>query len=84
MKVIILIVKRRADEQARDIIRTESFFSQLSEIRKAAAQNRGRDALLRESVRRDYDQLLRKLDQYQSDERKLRATMTLKVCIQNT
>ncbi|CAL7941900.1 unnamed protein product [Xylocopa violacea] len=63
-----------AIDLAQEVERTQSAELHLAENRKYNAQKRGEDAALREKVRRDYQTLMKNLDQLASEERKLKAS----------
>ncbi|XP_012259559.2 serine-rich adhesin for platelets-like [Athalia rosae] len=63
-----------AEEEARAVRDSEIADRQLAENRKRNAQRRGKDAILRERVRRDYQNLMQNLDHLSREERKLRAS----------
>ncbi|XP_066597318.1 uncharacterized protein [Prorops nasuta] len=52
----------------------ENIESRLRKQRDICAQRRGKDAILRERVRKDYNELLQNLDRLANDERKLKAS----------
>ncbi|KZC07288.1 hypothetical protein WN55_07699 [Dufourea novaeangliae] len=62
-----------AIDLAQEIAKSEAIESHLTESRKATAQKRGEDAVLREKVRRDYQTLVENLHYFASEERKLKA-----------
>lgn len=61
-------------EAAQAMKDTESIKTHIIKNRKLAAERRGEDAILREKVRRDYQELLENLDHLAQEERKLRAS----------
>ncbi|KAI4497970.1 hypothetical protein M0802_006794 [Mischocyttarus mexicanus] len=63
-----------AIDAARELERTESIESHVTETHKLASQKRGNDAILREKVRSDYQTLMKSLDHLSSEERKLKAS----------
>ncbi|KAL2749899.1 uncharacterized protein V1477_001970 [Vespula maculifrons] len=63
-----------AVDAAREVERTESIESHVTETHKFASQKRGDDAILREKVRSDYQTLMKNLDHLSSEERKLKAS----------
>ncbi|KAL2740854.1 uncharacterized protein V1478_000995 [Vespula squamosa] len=63
-----------AVDAAREVERTESIESHITETHKFASQKRGDDAILREKVRSDYQTLMKSLDHLSSEERKLKAS----------
>ncbi|XP_046813266.1 uncharacterized protein LOC124421747 isoform X1 [Vespa crabro] len=63
-----------AVDAAREVERTESVESHVTETHKFASQKRGDDAILREKVRSDYQTLMKSLDHLSSEERKLKAS----------
>ncbi|XP_046742128.1 uncharacterized protein LOC124408891 [Diprion similis] len=62
-----------AEQLAREVTESENANS-LVENRRRHAQRRGNDAILRERVRRDYENLLHNLDHLSREERKLKAS----------
>ncbi|XP_076300333.1 uncharacterized protein LOC143218775 [Lasioglossum baleicum] len=62
-----------AIDLAQEIEKSEAAKSHVMESRKATAQKRGEDAVLREKVRRDYQTLLQNLNHLAVEERKLKA-----------
>ncbi|XP_076652108.1 uncharacterized protein LOC143358669 isoform X2 [Halictus rubicundus] len=62
-----------AIDLAQEIEKSEAVKSHLMESRKATAQKRGEDAVLREKVRRDYQTLLQNLNHLAVEERKLKS-----------
>ncbi|XP_046480718.1 serine-rich adhesin for platelets isoform X1 [Neodiprion pinetum] len=63
-----------AEQLARAVTDSENANSCLAENRRRHAQRRGNDAILRERVRRDYENLLHNLDHLSREERKLKAS----------
>ncbi|KAG7208816.1 hypothetical protein KM043_015006 [Ampulex compressa] len=63
-----------AVDAAKEIEQVESIKSQLVKNRKLKAQRRGEDAILRERVRRDYQNLIENLHHLSREERKLKAS----------
>ncbi|XP_016837367.1 serine-rich adhesin for platelets isoform X1 [Nasonia vitripennis] len=66
--------KPTADEMAQDIIQLEKNESEVLANQKECSKQRSQDALLREKARRDYQALMKQLDQLAKEERRLRAT----------
>ncbi|XP_078043075.1 uncharacterized protein LOC144473247 isoform X2 [Augochlora pura] len=62
-----------AIDLAQEIEKSEAVKAHLIESRKATAQKRGKDAVLREKVRRDYQVLVQNLNHLTVEERKLKA-----------
>nr|XP_033327469.1 uncharacterized protein LOC117221021 isoform X1 [Megalopta genalis] len=62
-----------AIDLAQEIEKSEAVKAHLMESRKATAQKRGEDAVLREKVRRDYQVLVQNLNHLTVEERKLKA-----------
>ncbi|XP_031829761.1 uncharacterized protein LOC116425769 isoform X2 [Nomia melanderi] len=65
-----------AMDLAQETEKAEAVKAHLTESRKATTQKRGKDAVLREKVRRDYQALVQNLHHLTVEERKLKANQT--------
>lgn len=61
---------------AQETEKAEAVKTHLTESRKVTTQKRGKDAVLREKVRRDYQALVQNLHHLTVEERKLKANQT--------
>lgn len=61
-------------EAAQAMKDVEDAKTHISKIHKLNAERRGEDAILREKVRRDYQDLMQSLDHLAQEERKLKAS----------
>lgn len=63
-----------AEDLAREVLESENANAELLKKRKTNADRRGQDALLREKIRRDYQNMMENLEHLARDERKLKAS----------